>query len=372
MTLLQNTSIFEGINTNNVLQKASQSMSEAVSGLDKQVINPLKAVAAGVQGGIATIGEAQSLLVKNLSEFKSSAIDKIDTTLRTLTGGLFNINDIGSIVTYKDGFKINTDELLRIGSKGLGFNISSLTDLKQQIGDGFLKELNNMTFGLASGVFRADGTKIFLNDDWKFTMGNSIMDFLGKNDPDGFGSIINVAGLNAILNTMLNETIKNGVWQGYSNFGNMYTFQSDYHDALIDGINNAIGKGDLESINTIFDIIQKEGINKVKAKYPNLIEDLLTSFQFTSYQDPSDYGLMSAKLLKIFLLVGGPDWYKYPTQHGMAINVGLVGSISNDAKILLNDVDELVPLLCASGMLATKSALDVFTSDFSTAVSYNP
>lgn len=372
MTLLQNTSIFDGVNLNNTLQKASQSMGSTVSGLTKQLVNPLKSVTSSVQAGIATIGEAQTVLTQNLSAWKSEAIDGINNTLKNLTGGMFNISDIGSLIKYEDGFKVDTDQLLRLGSKGLGFNINSMNDLKQQIGDGFIKELNNMTFGLADGLFMVDtsgkGIKIHTADDWKFQLGNELINFIGKDDPDGFGSIVNVAGMNAILNEMLNQSIKTGLWQGYDRFGDMYVFQSDYHDALINGIDLAIARGDLESMNTIMGIIQKEGANKVAAKYPKLIESMLSNFTFNRDVDPSQYPELTTKMLNVFSAVGGSKWYTYPTQFGLATNLGLVSNISESAKILLVDVDELGPLICGSGMLAEQSALEVFKQDFPSAV----
>lgn len=373
MTLLQNASIFEGVNLKNTVQKSSQSMNETVSGLKGQLINPLKSVTSSVQSGIATISEAQSVLTKNLSAYKSEAIEGINNTLKNLSGGFINdMADLGSLVKYEDGFKLDTDGLLRLGSKGLGFNINSMRELKDEIADGFMNELNSMTFGLADGLFMVDtdgnGIKIHTADDWKLTLGNQLIDFIGKDDPDGFGAVVNVAGMNAVLNTMLNQSIKNGLWQGYDRFDNMYVFQSDYHDALINGIDLAISKGDLESINTILDIIQKEGANKVNAKYPNLIEQLLTNFTFNRDVDPSQYPELKDKMLKVFTTVGGADWYKYPTQFGMAINVGLSSFISESSKTLLIDVDELVPLLCSAGMFVEQSSIETFTGDFPNAV----
>jgi len=372
MSLIQNSSIFDGVNLNNSLQKANQSMAGTVSGLDKQTINPFKSIASSVQEGVATINEKETAILNNLSSYRSAIVEGINNGLENLTGGLFNLSNFGSIIKYEDGFKIDTDELLSIGSKGLGFNINSMQDLKQQIGDGFLEELNKVTFGLADGLFMVDaegnGIKLHLANDWKYNMGTTLIDFLGKDDPEGFGSIVNIAGMNAILNKMMDESIRNGLWQGYGRFSDMYTFQSDYHDALINGIDIALGKGDVESLNTIIDIIQKEGVAKVHAKYPDLVERMLANFTLNRDVTPGEYPLVAAKLLKVFTVIAGPDWYKYPTQFGMALNLGLVSSISDHAKMILVDTDELGPLLCASGVFVEQSALEKFKSDFSNAI----
>lgn len=369
-TLMQKRSLFEGVDLANKLQEASRSMNETVSGLTTQLINPFKAVTDATQSGVALISETQSAISSNISAYKSMALTGITDSLKNITGGLLNLKDLGSIITYKDGFKVNTDELLRIGSRGLGFNVNSLQGLKQQIGDGFINELDQMTGGLASGLFYADGTKLHIADGWKMNMGMSIIDFLGKDDPDGFGSIVNIAAMNSILNTMVNETVKNGIWQGYGNYGGMYVFQSDYHDTLIDSLQFAIGAGDCKSIQVILDIIQKEGVNKVKAKYPQLVEQLLTNFSFSNEDTEGDYPAIKALLLKVIVTIDGEAWYTYPTQFGPATNVGLVNSISQDAKLLLSDEDKLIPMLASSGIFMDTPAPDVFRTDFPKAVTF--
>ncbi|UQT02694.1 hypothetical protein SUREIYA_00990 [Serratia phage vB_SmaM-Sureiya] len=369
-TLVQKASLFEGVDLGNKLQEASRSMSETVSGLTTQLINPFKSVTEATESGVALISEKQSQIASNISAYKSQALTGINNAIKGLTGGLLNIGDIGSIVTYQDGFKVNTDELLRLGSKGLGFNVNSMRDLKQQIGDGFINELDKMTGGLASGLFFADGTKLHIADGWKMNMGMSLIDFLGKDDPDGFGTIVNVAAMNSILNTMLDQTVGYGMWQGYGNYGNMYLFQSDYHDQLIDSLGLAIGRGDCKSIQAIFDIIKQEGINKVKAKYPDLIEQMLSNFTFSSDEDAADYEPIKKLLLEVIETVGGKNWYQYPTSFGPATNLGMVNFISDDAKLLLSEENNLIPLLCSSGIFIDQAAPDVFMQDFPKAVEF--
>ena len=363
MTLLQKSSIFEGVDLGNTLQKASQAMGETVSGLTTQLVNPFKAITESIKGGVATISEGQSVLMNNLNTYKSAAIEGIDVGLKNLTGGLFNIGDIGSVLTYQDGFKVNTDELLRIGSKGLGFNVYSMQNLKDQIGQGFLDELDSMTGGLSNGLFYADGTRLRINDDWKFQMGTSIIDFIGK-DNEGFGSIVNIAGMNSILNTMLNETVRYGMYDGYKTYGDQYIFQSDYHDALINSMSIAISNGDAESVKVILDIINKEGAHKVNSKYPELIEQLLGNFRLSDKEDASDYLRIQQAILAVCTTLKGPTWYKTPTHMGYCTNMALVSQISDDAKTVLYGVEELIPLLCSSGIFADQPAIDTFQLDF--------
>lgn len=370
-TLLQKASLFEGVDLSNKIQQASRSMNETVGSLTTQLINPFKSVTETVQSGVALISEGQSVIAKNISDYKSQALTHINNTMKNLTGGMLNVADLSRIVTYQDGFKVNTDELLRLGSKGLGFNVYSMQDLKQQIGDGFLNQLGQMSGGLSDGLVFFDGTKLRIADDWKMNMGQDIISFLGKDDPDGFGAVFNIAATNSILNAMLGQTVKYGMYQGFKNYGDMYIYASDFHDELINSLTFAISRGDSKSIETILDLISKEGIKKVKAKYPLLIEDMLKNFNFSSSETSADYPAIKASLLKVISLTGGENWYKYPTQFGMAINTGLTSSISEDAKLLLSSEPDLIPLLATAGTFLDQSAKDVFIADFPKAVVFS-
>lgn len=372
MGLLQNSSIFDTVDIGNNLQKASQSMGATVSNLTDQVVNPFKAVSAGVQAGVAKVSETQSTILGTISSYKSSAIDGINNALKNLTGGKYNISDLGALVKYEDGFKLDTDGLLGLAGRGLGFNINSMADLKNQIGNGFIDELNSMTGGLAQGLVIADTdgsfVKLHIADDWKYSMGSSLIDFFSKSDNDGFGSVVNVAAMNSVLNTMLNKAVESSMTRGFDNFKDMYVYESDYHDALINNVSVASGRGDLDSVVKILDIVQQEGANKIAALYPTTIEQTLSNYYFPRDIDPSDYPQLSVDLQRVCVTLGGPNWYKYPTQFGDAINVGMVRSLSNDAKILLEEVDDLIPLLCSAGIFVEQSAADVFMGHFPNAL----
>lgn len=372
MTLLQKSGLFDGVDINNNLQKASQSMSETVSNLTTQVVNPFKSISAGIQAGVAIIPETQSIIANNISSYKSSAIDGINNALKNITGGKYNLSDLGSLVTYKDGFKLNTDQLLSLAGRGLGFNINSMTDLKNQIGDGFINELNSMTGGIAQGLVIADTdgsfVKLHIADDWKYSMGTQLIDFLAKDDNSGFGSVTNVAAINATLNALLNQAVKSSLTRSYANFGNMYIYQNDYHDTLINLAGVSAERGDLDSLTEIINIVGDEGATKISALHPTTIEQTLSNYSFTSTDDPSDYPRLTTNLLNLCVKLGGINWYKYPTQFGMVTNVGLVNQLSIDAKTLLEETEELIPLLCSAGIFTEQPATDLFLSDFPTAV----
>lgn len=371
MSLLQKDGIFSGVNLVNQLQQTTKTMGESVSNLKDQLVNPLKAVSESVKSGVALVTEADTALINNLNSYRSTAIEGIDTALKNLTGGLLNTSNVSSILSYSDGFKVNTDELLKIASNGLGFNVGSVGNLKSQLGDAFISELESMTGGLSKGLVYNDGTKLGISSNWKLSTGTALIDFLTKNTDGKFGTVVNLAGVNSILNTMLKETVKNGLYDGLSTYSTQYIYTSDYHDALINSITIAVSAGDIKTINKILDIINSEGVATVNYKYPELIENVLRNFSFSDDVTTTDYPELRAVLLKVISLVGGDNWYKTLTSFGYATNLALVNQISDDTKTLLQDTDEFIPLLCCSGIFTDESATEIFPKDFTKAVVFS-
>lgn len=365
------TSMFEGLDVGNTLSKATNEIQNTISGLTDQMINPFKSAGNAISDGVALVDENTTQLTSTLSSFKSSTLDKIGSTLKNITGGLLDSPDLGRILDLSDGFKVNTDELLRIASNGLGFNISSISGIKDQLGDAFLGELNSMTGGLMNGLVYQDGSKFSINDSWKYDTGKTLLDFLGRQD-NKFGHIINLAGVNSILNTMLDQTMQNGIYDSYESFRPNYVYESDYKDALINGLQFCLGNGDLESLNKILEIISTEGANKVKAKYPTFTEQLLSSFTFTNSTNPEQYPELKTKLLNVLTLVNGSDWYT--TYNGVTKsnlpNVAIVSYITNDAKLLLEGETALIPLLACTGLFYPGDAKETFKTDFPNAIPY--
>lgn len=369
MSLLQNNNLFSGIDAGNPLQTAAQSITDAMSGFGDQLVNPLKNISESISSGIALVGEKDTMLTKVLSTFKSTNIDKITSGVSDLVGGILNSPDLGSILSYEDGFKVDTDQLLRIASQGLGYSVYGVNDIKNQLGAEFLDELNTMTGGLASGLYFEDGTKLRINDGWEMGAIDVLTGFLGKNST-AFAKIQNLAGVNAILNTMLKEAARNGLYQSFDQFQDQYLFASDYLAAIINSLEYCIGKGDVKSINRIFEIISSDGLFVVKAKYPDLIERMLGNFTFSSETNQEDYEQLGLLLKRLCEMVGGTQWYSYQTQFGTAVNLATVAQISDDAKLLLSDFQEYVPFLCAAGIYQEIDAKEAFLSQFPNAIAF--
>ncbi|WNV45956.1 hypothetical protein [Aeromonas phage AerS_266] len=369
MNLLGQDGLFSGVTKSNPIESLSKTISESVSGLTSQLINPLKAVGEATNSGVALVSESDSRLVNAVTTFKSINIDKIIQGASDLVGGILNNPQLSNVLSYEDGFKVNSSELLRMASNGLGFNVGSAGDIKQLMGDEFLKELDSMTGGISSGLFFADGTKVSIRDGWQMSVGETLINFLGKEN-GAFAGIVNIAGVNAVLNTMIRQAAENAMYQSYETFGDQYLFQSDYHDAIINSMEYCIARGDIQSINKMLEIIGKEGLNKVRAQYPDLIERTLAGFYFTADTYEEDYPQLAVLLNTLLVEVGGPDWYKSATEFGLVTNLAVVNSISESAKLLLQDFPQYHPLLCSAGIFNDTSAIDVYLKDFPKAINF--
>lgn len=369
MTLLQKNNTFLGVDADNPINALSKSIGDSISGLTSQLSNPLKSVGEATNSGVALVSESDSKLTTALTTFKSINIDKIIQGASDLVGGILNNPQLGNVLSYEDGFKVNSSELLRIASQGLGFNVGSTSDIKQLMGDEFLKELDSMTGGLSNGMFFADGTKVGIRDGWEMSIGESLISFIGREN-SAFAGIVNIAGVNAVLNTMIRQAAENSMYQSYDSFGEQYLFQSDYHDAIINSMEYCIARGDLQSINKMLEIIGTEGLNKVRAQYPDLIERTLSGFYFTGNTYPEDYPQLATLLNQLLITVGGSTWYQTSTEFGMVTNLATINTISTDAKLLLGTFPQYHPLLCASGIYGEQSAIDVFLKDFPKAVAW--
>lgn len=369
MGLLPTSNLFSTVNVDNPINQLSKSISDSVSGLTDQLINPLKTVESSSTAGVALVSESDSQLTSALTTFKSINIDKIMQGASDLVGGILNNPQLGSVVSYQDGFKVDTSQLLRIASNGLGFNVGSMTDIKDLMGQEFLNELDSMTGGLSNGLFFSDGTKLTIADGWQMAMGESLISFIGRNNT-AFSGILNIAGVNAVLNTMIRQAAQNAMYQSYETFADQYLFVSDYHDAIINSMEYCIARGDIQSINKMFEIIGQEGINKVRAQYPDLIERTLAGFYFTENTYEEDYPTLAALLDKLLIEVGGPGWFTLNTDFGLATNLAVVASISEDAKLLLSTYPKYMPLLCSAGIFQDEDARDVFQRQFPKSVRF--
>lgn len=358
---------FDGFDISKVAAQNEKSIASSISGFTNQTVNPIKSTVSDLKSGIALIKDTDKQIMNKLYTYKSSTIDSINDFLGSLTGGKIGLADFGRVISYKDGFKVDSDELMRMAGRTLGFNIGSIATIKDELASSFLDELNSMTLGLSNGLFQTNGSKITIADDWDKNIGESVFDFISSGDEE-FVTVRNFAASNAVVNTMVKQNANIGFVQGYASFANMYLYQSDYYDALISTIPTLLSRGDVNSLDEILKILDNNGRYKVKSLYPNFVETVLANFHFPENTLPEDYEGYKDKLIAIIVKIDGPKWMYKTTFMGDVMNVGLVTGISDDSKTALQRVPEIVPFLCVSGLMTQEKASDVFKRMFPDAV----
>ena len=358
---------FEGFDISKVAAQNEKSIASSISGFTNQAVNPIKSTVSDLKSGIALIKDTDKQIMNKLYTYKSSTIDSINDFLGSLTGGKIGLADFGRVISYKDGFKVDSDELMRMAGRTLGFNIGSIATIKDELANSFLDELNSMTLGLSNGLFQTDGSKITIAGDWDKDIGQSVFDFLSSGGEE-FVTVRNFAASNAVVNTMVKQNAAIGFVQGYAGFASMYLYQSDYYGALIATIPTLLSRGDINSLDEILKILDDASRYTIKNQFPNFAETVLANFNFPEGTLPEDYAGYKDKLIAVIKKIEGEKWLYKTTFMGDILNIGLVTTISDDSKTLLMRVPEYVPFLCASGLMSQESAAGVFKRMFPDAV----
>lgn len=393
---VQNTGWSGGFDISNVLKSKVQSISQSVSGFTNQTVNPIKSTVSDIKSGIALVKDTDRQFLNQLHSYRSQTIETINNYLGSLTGGAFTLSDFGRVVSFKDGFKVDSDELVRMAGNAMGFNISSVANIGSDLTNQFLNELNDMSLGLSNGLFQVDGGRVTISGDWDKQIGDAVFNFL-SNGSDDFRTVRNFAASNAVLNVMVRQNANIGFVEGFSGFKDMYLYESDYHAALIGSIDILLGRGDVNSLNEVLNILNAESIMSVKAIYPKFAETVFTQFKLPDDAYVEDYNTYGEKLITIIQKVCGTEWYLSNTFYGKIMNIGLVSKASessitviehysqtlanNAAQLRKESKDDeaavlealssnLVLIIACAGFVTIDSATNIFRHDFPAAVTF--
>lgn len=382
-SLVQSRGWLDGLDISSSLREKTQAIGQSVTHLTNQTINPIKSTISDVQSGIALIKDTDRQFLNQLHAYRSETINTINDYLSNLTGGRFNFNDFGNIISYKDGFKVNSSELTRLASQAIGFNISSIDTIKNDLSNEFLSELNEMSLGLSNGLFQNENGKITISGDWDKQVGDSVFAFL-TNSSDTFHTVRNFAAANAVLNVMVYKNADIGFVEGFSAFKDLYLYESDYHAALINCITTLLRKGDVNSLDEVLKILNQESIMSVTVIYPQFAETVFSTFSLPETAIIEEHATYGEKLVRIVEKVNGENWMVSKTFYGAVLNIGIVSRLSDDSRTVINayvqtllksnpastKAKTLIVLLAAGGMFTIQDSRTRFTTDFPHAVTF--
>lgn len=372
---LNSPSTFSGTDATDKVKSISKDIGNTVAGLKTQVMGAASTGAKAVRDGIAYVTDSVKAFEEGVSAFKSAALGDISSILKDLTSGWIDVDDITDLVKFENGkLTFDTDSLMGKISNSIGFDISSLENLKKDLANQLFNEFDSLTDGRFGGFCSLDGTKLTFREDYDAgLMGDlvSLLDRLDVNEYDGARDPNIDIAFNKIL---FEEVVRGGMIEAFAAVYDRLVKSSDEatgQSSIIEVMEYAIDNGDYYSLNELDIMLHPENLPRVKATYPKLGAEFLKNYRFGSDDYVGEYDVLSVKVKALLVKLNGKKFWNTETPFGEVLDLTVGGEMSDHAVTLFILDDELGVLVCANGMFYNESAIDVFQRDFSNVVMIN-
>lgn len=395
--LIDLTSIFDKLDLKGNISSVTNTTTNMIDGLKKQVLEPVSAITQNLNKGVALISNADSMVRGAVSTFTSQTMNGINSVVGGLSGGKLNLSGFGDLVNLKDGIpNFNVDQVLGKVTKQFGFDVTNIKGFSDSFGSNILSEFNKQAMNGLSVVTDSLGNVIKTGEGLLNGAGDMGLGLLKGLDGD-WGKIHDSAITNSFLNTVTDVVAKSGISSAYKTVCDAYDNVEDGKRALINAAGTCVKNGDLDSMNAIMKIVGTntkknlsvkglnsysqvgdtpdttipiedlgvDGVGAIAALYPTLIEDMLSNFEFKASDTLNDYATIQNDMLSLFASVGGDNWHQvYVPGYGVVDDLSLTKNISPDGLTLLADVTYLTGMLTTSNMFNELPALTTFKNNF--------
>lgn len=364
-------SIFEGFSLTDTLKNFQTSTSTAMSKVKENTLNPMDTTGDSLKQGVALLKPTDTSVTKNITSYKSVAVSELDGIIGMLSGGFLNTKAItNSIKIGPNGIGLDTDSILAAASQEAGFPVSGKSSAMRKLANGVSSQFKKLTGVDMGQLIQSNNGKGFsVNGDWRSLLGTETLRQISS--LTGIDEFIDVSVQTALYNTVMDSAARLGMRDSYKSIYDLYKDTRSADEMLVDAVRIMITNGDIESIDTVVNMMDQTGVNAINAAYPELIETLFRSFHFASNLMPEDYPALRAKLLALLTRICGPSWWMRSTQFGPAYNLGIIHTVSPDMITLLNGMEELAPLLCAAGLYTDRNAISELKMLFREAPVFN-
>lgn len=358
--------LLDGFDLDKGLQSFRKNTNTSMQQVKGNVLTPIDVTTNRLQEGVALTNQHDTTIKGRITNYRTSVVEQLDGIVGALSGGLLNTVDLTRAVKVgPDGVKFSTDDIISAVGSSLGYPVYGQTGAMQQIASMASNEFKRLT-GLNVGrLIQSDGKTFRVNGDWRGNMGSALLD--GLVGLTGMDDFVDISVKSSMYNSILYNTAIFGMKDSYASLWSAYPYQMLRQDAFIEAMRHMITNGDIASIDVVVGLLDQQGRNTLLNKYPDFVQTLFSKFTFDEDVLPEDHPAIRDKLLNILNLVCGPGWYYRQTEFGQAYNLGITSRISPDMITLLSSVEELIPLLCTSGMFQEGSALQALSSSFSDA-----
>lgn len=360
-------SLFDNLDLGSSLDAFKKNTSNAMNTVKSSILTPVNAVTEKVNDGIALIKSTDSKLQSVISEYRSAAVEQLDGIIGALSGGMLNTSDLTKMVKIgPDGVTFSPDDLVRDVGNKIGLDIGGDGNgFMRQIAGGINNQFNSITSGYFGDLVSTDGKTFKISKNWRGQGGAAMLDMLRRYG--GIDDLIDVSVTNSFYNTLLYNSAQFGMSDSYASIIAKYQFKKDAQAALLEAIQYMLANGDVDSLQKVLEIMDKDGVMSVNAKYPEFVENLLSKFTFAANTYPEEYPAIREKLINVLNKFAGPSWYLRVTQFGSAYNLALTSQISADVVTLFMEDSEYAPLLYTSGMFQDDNAITVLKNQFPSA-----
>lgn len=363
--------IFSGLDLGKELSSFKQSTSQAMSGVKENTLTPADTTGKRLKEGIALKNARDTQATTGMTNYKDRVVNELDGIIGALSGGLLNTKDLTKAVRVgRDGVTFSDDAILGAIGSEVGYPVNGKSGAMRKIAGQVTAEFKKITGVNIGGLLTTDGQTFRANKNWRGQVGSQLLNMLGNYV--GIDEFIDVSVKGALYNSILYETVGYGMSGSYGLLWGSYPKGMELirRDAFLEAARLAITNGDIESLQTIINLIGEEGRNVLLSKYPNFVEQLFGNFKFDDDVYPEDYPTILAKVQIVLNQVMGPAWYLKYTSFGDAYNMAVVARVSPDMKKLLIMWDEIAPLVACAGMYDTVATIPELRRQFKDAAKY--
>jgi len=361
------TSVFDNLNPANNISDFSKNVTQGLKKYSGDAVKAIDPVKNKLKDGVALFKSTESQVTGTITAYKSSVVEKLNSIVNSLTGGLIDTKDLSRYIKIgANGVSLDKAGITAALGAKIGFDLSSNAALMNQITNTMNQEFGDLTGGYFGNMVTSDNGSFRITKNWRDQFGNGFLNALQRTTGISTSLFDNTIAT-AYNNSMLYTAADYGMSDSYAQIVNAYTDKEDAKTALINAVSYMLRNGDLVSIAKVLELIDPYQYAVLNAKYPQLISQIFGNFTLDPNTTIDQYPAIKQQLMDVCGKVVGTTWYLRNNAFGQTYDMGMLGSISTDIKkvMLCNETyPELIPLICTSGMFASMNAISAFQQNF--------
>lgn len=357
-------SLFEGLNLSDNIKSFQSKVTGAVKDVKSNTLTSIDPTLTKVKEGVSLVTNKDTGMISKVNAYKSEVVNKLEGVVGSLSGGRLNAKELTSTLKLgKNGLYLDKNQLTSKIMDAYGVRVPNLEGFAREISSGINSEFNRLT-GLNGNLLTTDGIKIRMVGDWRDKLGDmALKEVIDLTGMDGY---LDASITGAFNNTVFRNAVRYGMNTQYGDIYKAYPpgMEGIRRDIVLELIDDVLRTGDLISLKSLVDLLEREGKNVIFSRYPDFVERLFKGFRFDPDLHIEDRPMLLELLKELLNNLVGKDWYLINTAHGKAYNLILVSDVSSDMRELLITWDEVAPLVCCSGKFKEQPAVEIMFSQF--------